>query len=66
MPTLTRRPGETIILGDEVSITVLSISGNQVKFGAVAPKTVLIHRKELYEKIQQEGSDTPCEESDQS
>ncbi len=55
MLALTRKKGETIVIGDNVEITVLSVSKDQVKLGIVAPKEVSIHRKEIYELIQTEN-----------
>jgi len=54
MLILTRRVGETLIIGDEVSVTVLGVRGNQVRVGVNAPKEVSVHRKEIYERIQKE------------
>lgn len=54
MLILTRRVGETLMVGDEVSITVLGVKGNQVRLGVNAPKTVAVHREEIYARIQQE------------
>jgi carbon storage regulator len=61
MLILTRRVGETVTVGDTVTITVLSVKGNQVRVGINAPKTVAVHREEIYERIkreQQEDSGT--------
>lgn len=52
MLILTRRVGETLMVGDEVTVTVLGVKGNQVRIGVVAPKHVAVHRKEIYERIQ--------------
>jgi carbon storage regulator len=54
MLILTRRVGETLMIGDEVSVTVLGVKGNQVRIGVSAPKDVTVHREEIYERIQQE------------
>ena len=54
MLILTRRIGETLIIGDDVNITVLGVKGNQVRLGMNAPKDVSVHREEIYLRIQQE------------
>ena len=54
MLILTRRVGETLIIGDDVHITVLGVKGNQVRIGINAPKDVAVHREEIYERIKAE------------
>lgn len=57
MLILTRRVGETIMVGDEVTVTVLGVKGNQVRIGVNAPKDVSVHREEIYQRIQREKAD---------
>ena len=59
MLILTRRVGETLIIGDDVHITVLGVKGHQVRLGVNAPKDVSVHREEIYQRIQQEKNGKP-------
>ena len=54
MLILTRRVGETLMVGDDVTVTVLGVKGNQVRIGVNAPKDVAVHREEIYQRIQKE------------
>ena len=54
MLVLTRRVGETLMIGDEVTVTVLAVKGNQVRIGTNAPREVPVHREEIYERIKAE------------
>jgi len=51
MLILTRRVGESVVIGEDVGITVLSVKGNQVRIGIKAPKEIAVHREEIYERI---------------
>jgi carbon storage regulator len=54
MLILTRRTGETVMIGNEITLTVLGVKGNQVRIGINAPKSVPVHREEIYERIKRE------------
>lgn len=54
MLILTRRVGETIMIGDEIAVTILGVKGNQIRVGVAAPKETSVHREEIYERIQRE------------
>jgi carbon storage regulator len=66
MLILTRRVGETVMIGDEVTITVLGVKGNQVRVGINAPKSVAVHREEIYERIKREQQGGGGEPGDKS
>jgi carbon storage regulator len=64
MLILTRRVGETLMIGGDVAITVLGVKGNQVRIGVKAPKDIAVHREEIFEKIKHEdGTNVPDPES---
>ena len=70
MLILTRRVGESLMIGDDVTVTVLGVKGNQVRVGVDAPREVVVHRQEIYERIRAgqappvvqagDGSAVPC------
>ena len=65
MLILTRRVGETLVIGDDVTVTVLGVRGNQVRLGVNAPKEVAVHREEIYQRIQMEkGGNESAPEDD--
>jgi carbon storage regulator len=54
---LTRRMGESLMIGTDVTVTVVGVNGNQVRLGINAPKDVVVHREEIYERVQAEKAD---------
>jgi len=58
MLALTRKRGESIIIGDDIEVVILSIQGEQVKLGINAPKTISVHRREVYEQIQEANKES--------
>ncbi len=65
MLILTRRVGETLMIGDEVTVTVLGVKGNQVRIGVNAPRDVAVHREEIYERIRREQGQEPSQQDAQ-
>jgi carbon storage regulator len=66
MLILTRRVGETVMIGDDVTVTVLGVKGNQVRVGINAPKNVAVHREEIFERIKREQEGEPSGEAEGS
>ncbi|MFP6815280.1 MAG: carbon storage regulator CsrA [Pseudomonadales bacterium] len=66
MLILTRRVGESLMIGDAVTITILGVKGNQVRVGVNAPKDIDVHREEIYQRIQQEQKDESVRSSGDS
>ena len=63
MLILTRKPGESIVIGDSVTITVLGVRGNQVRLGVEAPIEISVHREEIYHRIQREKTRQKAQEA---
>jgi len=71
MLILTRKPGETVLIGDDIKVTILSVRGNLVRVGIDAPRSVPVHREEVYARIQREksqasGVDAPAADAPES
>ena len=59
MLILTRRVGETVMIGDEIAVTVVGINGNQIRLGITAPKEIPVHREEVYERLHEQNTRQP-------
>jgi carbon storage regulator len=59
MLILTRKVGETVMVGNDVTVTIVGVKGNQIRIGINAPKAVIVHREEIYERIQREKHPVP-------
>ena len=58
MLILTRRVGESVVIGDDVDVTVLGVKGNQVRLGVKAPREIAVHREEIYQRIRRENENS--------
>ena len=61
MLILTRRVGESLMVGEEITVTVLGVKGNQVRIGVNAPRDVAVHREEIYNRIHDDAETPPAE-----